>query len=117
MAVWNRAHVGRRIDGLVHYSDRGVQYLAARYTQRLAEAGAVASVGTAGDSYDNALAEAFHSLFKTELVRSRCPWRSLNEVEIAVAEYVDWFNHRRLHGEIGLIPPAEFEKRQPSTVA
>ncbi|WP_306368568.1 integrase core domain-containing protein, partial [Nocardiopsis sp. CC223A] len=109
MAVWNRSHVGRRIDGLVHHSDRGVQYLAVRYTQRLAEAGAVASVGSTGDSYDNALAEAFHSLFKAELIRNRGPWRNLDEVEIAVAEYVDWFNHRRLHGEIGLVPPAEFE--------
>jgi transposase InsO family protein len=77
--------------------------------QRLAEAGAVASVGTTGDSYDNALAEAFHSLFKAELVRNRGPWKNLDEVEIAVAEYVDWFNHRRLHGEIGLVPPTEFE--------
>ncbi|TDQ46320.1 putative transposase [Actinorugispora endophytica] len=109
MAVWNRAHVGRRIDGLVHHSDRGVQYLAVRYTQRLAEAGAVASVGTTGDSCDNALAEAFHSLFKAELVRNRGPWRNLDHLEIAVAEYVDWFNHRRLHGEIGLVPPSEFE--------
>ncbi|WP_306370074.1 integrase core domain-containing protein, partial [Nocardiopsis sp. CC223A] len=109
MAVWNRQHVGRRLDGLVHHSDRGTQYLAVRYTQRLAEAGAVASVGTTGDSYDNALAEAFHSLFKAELIRNRGPWKSLDEVEIAVAEYVDWFNHRRLHGEIGLVPPAEFE--------
>lgn len=109
MAVWNRQHVGRRIDGLVHHSDRGVQYLAVRYTQRLAAAGAVASVGSTGDSYDNALAEAFHSLFKAELVRNRGPWKGVDEVEIAVAEYVDWFNHRRLHGETGLVPPAEFE--------
>lgn len=109
MAVWNRFHVGRRIDGLVHHSDKGVQYLAVRYTQRLAEAGAVASVGSTGDSYDNALAEAFHSLFKAELIRNHRPWKSLDEVEIAVAEYVVWFNHRRLHGEIGLVPSAEFE--------
>ncbi|OKI23768.1 hypothetical protein A6A08_03125 [Nocardiopsis sp. TSRI0078] len=109
MAVWNRAHVGRRVDGLVHHSDRGTQYFAVRYTQRLAEAGAVASVGSTGDSYDNALAEAFNSLFKSELIRNRGPWKGLDEVEIAVAEYVDWFNHRRLHGEIGLVPPAEFE--------
>src|SRR5690606_32472360 len=88
---------------------RGTQYLAVRYTQRLAEAGAVASVGTTGDSYDNALAEAFHSLFKAELIRNRGPWRNLDEVEIAVAEDVDWINHRRLHGETGLVPPAEFE--------
>ena len=109
MAVWNRNHVGRRIDGLVHHSDKGVQYLAVRYTQRLSEAGAVASVGTTGDSYDNAPAEAFNSLFKAELIRNRGPWKRLDEVEIAVAEYINWFNHRRLHGEIGLVPPAEFE--------
>lgn len=69
----------------------------------------MASVGTTGDSYDNALAEAFNSLFKAELIRNRGPWKSLDEVEIAVAEYIDWFNHRRLHGEIGLVPPTEFE--------
>ena len=81
-----------------------------RYTQRLAEAGAVASVGSTGDSYDNALAEAFNSLFKAELVRNRGPWKGIDDLEIAVAEYIDWFNHRRLHGEIGLVPPAEHEE-------
>ena len=80
-----------------------------RYTQRLAEAGAVASVGSTGDSYDNALAEAVNSLFKAELIRHKGPWKNIDDLEIAVAEYVDWFNHRRLHGEIGLVPPAEFE--------
>jgi hypothetical protein len=80
-----------------------------RHTQRLAEAGAVTSVGSTGDSYDNALAEAFNSLIKAELVRNRGPWRSINDLEIAVAEYIDWFNHRRLHGRIDLIPPAEYE--------
>ncbi|QSR29111.1 hypothetical protein CFI00_01070 [Nocardioides sp. S5] len=85
------------------------QYLAVRYTQRLAEAGAVASVGSTGDSYDNALAEAFNSLFKAELVRNKGAWKNIDDLEIAVAEYIDWFNHRRLHGEIGLIPPAEYE--------
>ena len=80
-----------------------------RYTQRLAEAGAVASVGSTGDSYDNALAEAFNSLFKAELVRNKGPWKGIDDLEIAVAEYIDGFNHRRLHGEIGLIPPAEHE--------
>ena len=85
------------------------QYLAIRYSQRMAEAGAVASVGSRGDSYDNALAEAFNSLFKAELVRNKGPWHSIDDLEIAVAEYIDWFNHRRLHGEIGLIPPAEHE--------
>jgi Integrase core domain len=78
-------------------------------TQRLAEAGAVASVGSKGDSYDNAMAEAFNSLFKAELVRNRGPWRSIDDLEIAVAEYIDWYNHRRLHGETGLIPPVEYE--------
>ena len=85
------------------------QYLAVRYTQRLAEVGAVASVGSTGDSYDNALAEAFNSLFKAELVRNKGPWKSIDDLEIAVAEYIDWFNHRRLHGEIGLVPPVEHE--------
>jgi transposase InsO family protein len=96
------------VAGVTHHSDKGVQYLAVRYTQRLAEAGAVASVGTTGDSYD-ALAEAFNSLFKAELIRNRGPWKSIDDLEIAVAEYVDWFNHRRLHGEIGMVPPAEHE--------
>jgi putative transposase len=80
-----------------------------RYTQRLSEAGAVASVGSTGDSYDNSLAEAFNSLVKAELVRNKGPWGSIDDLEIATAEYLDWFNHRRLHGEIGTIPPAEYE--------
>ncbi len=98
-----RQHAGQPVDGLIHHSDRGVQYVAIRYTQRLAEAGAVASVGSRGDSYDNALAEAYNSLFKADLVRNKGPWKGIDDLEIAVAEYVDWFNHRRLHGEIGLI--------------
>jgi putative transposase len=110
MGIWTRARSGADLEALVHHSDRGVQYLAIRYTQRLAEAGAVASVGSVGDSYDNALAEAFNSLFKAELVRNKGPWRSIDDLEIAVAEYIDWFNHRRLHGEIGLVPPAEYEE-------
>ena len=90
------------------------QYRAIRYTERLAEAAAVASVGSRGDSYDNAMAEALNSLFKAECIRNpamrpKGGWKSVGDVEIAVAEYVDWFNHRRLHGEIGLVPPAEFE--------
>ena len=85
------------------------QYVAVRYTQRLAQAGAVASVGTTGDSYDNALAEAFNSLFKAELIRNKGPFKSIEDLEIAVAEYIDWFNHRRAHGEIRLVPPVEFE--------
>lgn len=109
MGIWTRQHAGHDVSGLTHHSDRGIQYVAIRYTQRLADAGAVASVGSTGDSYDNALAEAFNSLFKAELVRNRGPWRSIEDLEIATAEYIDWFNHRRLHGEIGMIPPVELE--------
>jgi putative transposase len=114
MGLWARQRAGHDVTGLVHHSDRGVQYRAIRYTERLAEAEAVASVGSRGDSYDNAMAEALNSLFKAECIRNpvmrpKGGWKSVGEVEIAVAEYVDWFNHRRLHGEIGLVPPAELE--------
>ena len=107
MALWTRRL--RRGNDLVHHSDRGSQYLAIRYTERLAEVGIVASVGSRGDSYDNAVAESFHGLYKTELIRHRGPWRGLEDVEHATLDYVDWFNHRRLHGELGMVPPAEFE--------
>jgi len=90
-------------------------HAAIRYTERLAEAGAVASVGSKGDSYDNAMAEAFNSLFKAELVRNHGPWKNIDDLEIAVAEYIDWFNYRRLHGEIGLVPPVEYETTHRST--
>lgn len=96
-------------EGVVHHSDRGVQYLAIRYTERLAEAGAVASVGSKGDSYDNALAETINGLFKTEVIRRKGPWRSLEEVEFATLEWVHWFNSERLFEPIGDIPPVEFE--------
>jgi putative transposase len=109
MGLWRRGRTGADLSGLVHHSDRGVQYRAIRYTERLAEEGAVASVGSRGDSYDNALAEAFNSLYKSELIRNKGPWRGLDEVEYATAEYVDWFNHRRLHGSLGKVPPAEYE--------
>jgi putative transposase len=102
-------HQRRPGAGLVHHNDRGVQYMSIRYTERLAEAGGVVSVGSKGDSYDNALAESFNGLYKTELIRRRGPWRGLDDVEFATLEYVDWFNHRRLHGSIGMLPPAEFE--------
>ena len=85
------------------------RYRAIRYTQRLADAGVVASVGSTGDSYDNAAAEAFNSLFKSDLIRNRGPWHGISDLEFAVAEYLDWYNHRRLHGEIGYQPPAEYE--------
>jgi putative transposase len=106
MAIWRRQ---AQLEGLVHHSDRGSQYLAIRYTERLAEAGAVTSVGSRGDSFDNALAETIIGLYKTELVRRRGPWKGLDEVEYATLEWVDWFNHRRLLEPIGDIPPAEFE--------
>ena len=96
-------------DGLVHHSDRGTQYLSIRYTQRLAEAGIESSVGSRGDSYDNALAETIIGLYKTELIRHRGPWRNIEAVEYATLEWVDWFNHRRLLESIGNIPPAELE--------
>jgi putative transposase len=86
-----------------------VQYLSIRYTERLEEAGAGPSVGSRGDSYYNALAEAVNALYKAEVIRKRGPWRSLEQVELATAEWVNWWNHRRLHGAIGDIPPAEFE--------
>ena len=85
------------------------QYLSIRYTERLAETGAVNSVGSKGDSYDNALAETMNGLYKTELVRNRGPWRGLEDLEYATLEWVDWFNHRRLFEAHGQIPPAEFE--------
>ncbi len=98
-------------DELVHHSDRGSQYLSIRYTERLAEAGVEPSVGSVGDSYDNALAESVIGLYKTEVIRRRGPWRDLETVEFAMLEWVDWFNHRRLLGPIGHVPPAEFEQQ------
>jgi putative transposase len=106
MAIWRRRG---RLEGLVHHSDRGGQYLSIRYTERLAEAGAVTSVGSRGDSYDNALAETIIGLYKTELIRRRGVWKGIDEVEYATLEWVDWFNHRRLLEPIGYVPPAEFE--------
>jgi putative transposase len=108
MAIWSRR--SEHLDGLVHHSDRGVQYLAIRYTERLAEAGAVRSVGSRGDSYDNALAETVVGLYKTELIRRRGPWRSLEQVELATAEWADWWNQRRLHSANSDMPPAEYEE-------
>jgi putative transposase len=109
MAIWRRQNQGADLRTLVHHSDRGVQYRAIRYSQRLSEAGAVASVGSKGDSYDNAMAEAFNSLFKAELIRNKGPWRGLDDLEMATVEYIDWYNNRRLHGELGHVPPTEHE--------
>ena len=97
-------------ENLIHHSDRGVQYLSIRYTERLAEAGIEPSVGSRGDSYDNALAETVIGLFKTEVIHRRGPWRSLEDVEFATLEWVWWFNYHRLLGPIGHVPPAEYEE-------
>ena len=94
---------------LVHHSDRGVQYVSIKYTERLVEAGLVPSVGSVGDSYDNALAETINGLYKAEVIHRRGPWRSLEAVEYATLEWVDWFNNRRLLEPIGHVPPAEAE--------
>jgi putative transposase len=111
MAIWTRQREhGGELGGLVHHSDRGVQYLSIRYIERLADAGAVTSVGSRGDSYDNALAETTIGLFKTEVIARRGPWRSVTQVETALAEWVDWYNHRRLHGACDNIPPVEYEQ-------
>jgi putative transposase len=107
MAIWSRK--GADLNGLVHHSDRGVQYLSIRYTERLADTGAVRSVGSRGDSYDNALAETIVGLYKTELIRRRGPWRTVDDVELATLRWVDWYNTRRLHSACDDLPPAEFE--------
>jgi transposase InsO family protein len=103
--------------GLVHHSDRGVQYVSIKYTERLAEAGIEPSVGSVGDSYDNALAETINGLYKAEVIHRCGPWRGFEAVEFATLEWVDWFNKRRLLGPIGNIPPAEAEARYYAQVA
>ena len=103
------ARSGDPLTGLVHHSDRGSQYLSMHYTDRLADAGIAPSVGSRGDSYDNALAESVIGLFKTEVIRRLGPWRSLEAVEFATLAWVDWFNTRRLLEPIGYVPPAEYE--------
>ncbi len=107
MAIWAR---GSELAGLVHHSDRGVQYLSVRYTERLAEAEAVSSVGSKGDSYDNALAETVNGLYKAELINRGGPWRSVEQVELATAEWVHFWNADRLHEACGYTSPAEFEQ-------
>ena len=104
-ALWSRT----KTEGLVHHSDRGCQYLSIRYTERLAEANIDSSVGSVGDSYDNALAETINGLYKTEVIRRRGPWKNIEDVEYATLEWVDWFNNRRLLEPIGNVPPAEYE--------
>ncbi len=109
-AVWARTRDGvADLSGLVHHHDAGSQYTSIAFTERLAEAGIDPSVGSVGDAYDNALAESVIGLFKTELIKPRGPWRTVEQVEIATLEYVDWFNHRRLFSTCGDVPPAELE--------
>jgi putative transposase len=107
MAIWARKET--EYPGLVHHCDRGVHYLSIRYTERLAEVGAASSVGSRGDSYDNALAESVFSLHKAELITMRGPWRTVEDVELATLSWVHWWNTARLHSAIGDVPPAEFE--------
>lgn len=104
-AVWARGDAR----GVIHHSDRRSQALSIRYTERLEEGGLESSVGSRGDSYDNALAETIAGLYKTEVIHKQGPWRNVDEVEYATLEWVDWFNYRRLLEPIGNIPPAEFE--------
>ncbi len=104
-ALWARSTT----DELIHHSDRGCQYLSIRYSDRLVEAGINASVGTVGDSYDNALAETINGLYKAEVIWRQGPWKNIEQVEYATLEWVDWFNNRRLLEPIGNIPPAEYE--------
>ena len=94
---------------LIHHSDRGVEYVAIRYAERLAEVGINPSVGSVGDSYDNALAETINGLYKAELIRQKGPWRGIESVEVATLKWVDWYNNRRLMESIGNVPPAELE--------
>ena len=108
-AIYERC--GDDVGDLIHHSDRGSQYLAMRYTDRLTDAGIEPSVGSRGDAYDNALAESVIGLFKTEVIRLKGPWQHLEAVEFATLEWVDWFNHRRLLEPIGYVPPAEYEAR------
>lgn len=108
-AIWTRERQGWDVKDVVHHHDRGAQYMSIAVTERLAEAGIKPSVGAVGSSYDNALAETINGLFKTELIKPRAPWRTVDQVELATAEWVDWFNHRRLYQHCGDMPPAEME--------
>jgi putative transposase len=108
-AIWTRERDGWNVKDVVHHNDRGSQYTSIAFTERLADAGIQPSVGAVGSSYDNALAETINGLYKTELIRPRAPWRTIDHVELATAEWVDWFNHRRLYRHNGDIPPAEME--------
>ena len=108
-ALWSRKR--RETEDLIHHSDRGSQYLSIRYSDRLEEANILPSVGSVGDSYDNAMAETINGLYKTEVIRHRGPWKQIEDVEYATLEWVDWFNHRRLLEPIGYVSPVEYEIR------
>ncbi len=108
-AIWTREREGWNVKDVVHHTDSGSQYTSIAFTERLAEAGIQPSVGAVGSSYDNAPAETINGLFKTELIKPRGPWRTVDQVELATAEWVDWFNHRRLYQYCGDIPPVEME--------
>jgi len=109
-ALEQALHARRGLDGLIHHSDRGTQYLSIRYGERLAESGIEPSVGSIGDSYDNALAESINGLYKAEVIHRRGPWRNVEDVEFATLQWVNWFNNRRLLQPIGDMPPIEFEQ-------
>jgi len=109
MALWTRARAGQDVDGVVHHSDAGAQYTSIRYATRLLEAGALASIGTVADSYDNAMAESVVGLYKTECTRFEGPWRAVDDLELATLSWVHWFNQNRLHSALGHMPPIEFE--------
>lgn len=109
MALWTRAQADELVDGLIHHSDAGSQYTSIRYSNRLTDVRAVASIGSVGDSYDNAMAESVIGLYKTECVRHEGPWRGVDDLELATMSWVWWFNEIRLHSEIGYVTPIEFE--------
>lgn len=108
MAIYQRNYLDN-LDNLVHHSDRGSQYLSIKYSQRLQDYGIAPSVGSKGDSYDNALAESFNGLYKAELIRRKKSWKNVQDVEWATLLYVDWFNNRRIHSKLGMIPPVEYK--------
>jgi putative transposase len=110
MALWVRDRAGSEVTGVIHHSDAGSQYVALRYTERLTGAGALASIGTVGDSYDNALAESVIGLYKTECVRLDGPFKTVDELELATLSWVHWYNHQRLHSALDHVPPLEYEQ-------
>lgn len=109
MALWIRERACQDVTGLVHHSDAGSQYTAITYAERLADVGALASIGTVGDSYDNAMAESVIGLYKTECIKREGPFKTVDELELATLMWVDWYNTGRLHSAIGYVPPVEYE--------